>query len=370
MGRDWYRGSAKKDTHSSGCFTAVFHVFDLHRPLFPVTRQSATTGTGSGGYGCFQPHDSIISPQTTVVKGAEAPRNSSETEEEEASSSSFKLQIKTRRSKAGAGDNETCSPGTKSPTLVARLMGLDLLPQNETPSSPSLSSTLNFRHRKSLDGHMGGGTRSSSARRSDMDHHHHHLSLQINKENMSPTEDLVVSRLSSLKKELKLEEDNRSGRLTVKQVKQSVGSRKVGSDITNKVRKSSTKAQPVNGLHKRQPPKTASRCNEKFSSRLKRQEEPFVRPSTVNRVNITDRKCRKTRLSNELGHAKIPQKQVLDAQKPKLGSQLSSCSSQMYKKQEATHVHSDRETDIKVLLLPLPLSPAIKKSTSLEYEDA
>ncbi|KAE8675590.1 hypothetical protein F3Y22_tig00111659pilonHSYRG00147 [Hibiscus syriacus] len=81
---------------------------------------------------------------------------------------------------------------------------------------------------------------------------------------MSPVEDLVISRLSSLKKELKHEEENRNQvRLMVKQVKQSVGCRKVGSDITNTVRKSSIKVQPVDELHKRQPPKAASRCNEK-----------------------------------------------------------------------------------------------------------
>ncbi|KAE8694712.1 hypothetical protein F3Y22_tig00110777pilonHSYRG00374 [Hibiscus syriacus] len=377
MGRDCYWGSgtktSKRNTHPSGCFSAVFHLFDFHHFLFPVSRQSVATATGSGGgCGCFKPHDSFLSPQTAVINGAEAPRNSLESEEE-ASSSSFKLQnwirIKTTRPNAGAADNETSSPGTNTPTLIARLMGLDLLPQKETPS-PSLSSTPNFRHRKSLDGDICG-TRSlpatpriSSARRSDVDHHHHHrLSLQINKENMSPIEDLVVSRLSSLKKkELKHEEENRSlARLMVKQVKQKSVGRKVGSDITNTVRNkeelvtrfkckssssSSPKAradQPIDELHKQQPLKAASRCNEKFISRLKRQEEPFVRPSTVNRFNIPDKKCRKTTLSNELDRAKIPQKQVIDAQKRKLSSQLSSCSSQMYNKQEATHVQTDRD---------------------------
>jgi len=148
-------------------------------------------------------------------------------------------------------------------------MGLDLLPDHLTNSpSHSSSSTLgtpnlppkshfHYQHcrpqqprplhsktsspRNCLD-HDFSGTRSlpetpriSSARRSDVEHR---LSLQINKENVS--EDLVLSRLSSLKRiELKVEEENRSpghyARQIVKQVKESV-SRKVGLDITNTVR--------------------------------------------------------------------------------------------------------------------------------------
>ncbi|XP_022737655.1 uncharacterized protein LOC111290570 [Durio zibethinus] len=408
------------------------------------------------------------------------------------------IQIKTSgnaRSKAGAPNNDTSSeisssPGTKTPNLVARLMGLDLLPESR---SPSFSSAPNFQaksslnhhiqplkplqskitgHRKSLDGDIRG-TRSlpetpriSSARRSDVDHHHR-LSLQLNKENMSASEELVISRLSSLKrKELKHEDENRSpgqyARQIVKQVKESVG-RKVGMDITNTVRnreqareellsqfkykkisrvltkvaddsspgKHSTPScsprlrfleskikpdinsstidhnpdqppkssfssspdiniqpQPIRVLPKpklqpvgeeqdehhnqqQQLPRVASKYKKgssvKFGLRLKKpqptsdiirnkQEEPFVRPSTANRVNIPDKKCRKTPLSNHLLNisvptllpvkkdpsppaTKIPEKQVLDAQRPKRSSQLSSCSSQTYNKHEATHVH-------------------------------
>ncbi|XP_021615052.1 uncharacterized protein LOC110616857 isoform X2 [Manihot esculenta] len=158
------------------------------------------------------------------------------------------------------------SPSIKTPNLVARLMGLDLLPdQSFSPiSSPSTHGIPNplgkshlhhhFRrrqflqsktsgHRSSLDSDFSG-TRSlpetpriSSARRSDVEHR---LSLQINKENLSPNEELILSRISSLKrKELKTEEENRSpghyARQIVKHVKESV-SRKAGLDITNTVR--------------------------------------------------------------------------------------------------------------------------------------
>lgn len=163
------------------------------------------------------------------------------------------------------------SPGAKTPNLVARLMGLDLLPVNESqsPSYPSSSSSCHetpksnmhhhFRrkqpqhgkliisHRHSLDVDMTtAGTRSlpetpriSLARRSDVDHHHR-LSLQINKENVNAGEEVEFSRFSYLRrKEIKQEDECRSpsqyARQIVKQVKESV-SRKVGLDITNTLR--------------------------------------------------------------------------------------------------------------------------------------
>ncbi|XVE58637.1 hypothetical protein DITRI_Ditri04bG0185100 [Diplodiscus trichospermus] len=520
MGRDWYWGSGARTSSStssnttsnkrkserdqsghasppSGCIGAVFHLFDFHHINFPLYHQTSSGRSCS----CFKP-DSFISPDTaitTAIKGAEAPRNSLESEEEDSTSASvtstskeeeilnipMRIQIKTKgdtRSKAGVPNNDTSSeisssPGScKTPTLVARLMGLDLLPENRSPNFQSKSNLKPLQskisgHRKSLDGDIRG-TRSlpetpriSSARRSDVDHHHR-LSLQINKENMSAGEELLISRLSSLKrKDLKHEDyENRSpgqyARQIVKQVKESV-SRKVGMDITNTVRNreqareelvsqfkynkisraltratddsspgkqqstpscsprlrfleskskpvinSSTKdhdlqspkssfssssdinnrPQPFRVLpkpklqpveeeqaehHKQQPPKATSKCKkgtgEKFGSRLKnpqqtsdvirnKQEEPFVRPSTVNRVNIPDKKFRKTPLSNGLLNntvptlvpvkidpsppaTKNPGKQVLDAQRPKRSSQLSSCSSQTYNKQERTNVH-------------------------------
>ncbi|XP_022754673.1 uncharacterized protein LOC111302987 [Durio zibethinus] len=473
MGREWHWGGGAKpsstsnsskraserdsgQTTPSGCISAVFHLFDFHHLPFPSRHHHHHMG----------------------------------------------IQIKTsgdKRSKVGAPNNDTSSdisgsPGTKTPTLVARLMGLDLLPES---CSPSFSSAPNFQaksrlshhiqppkpgqskttgHRNSLDGDIRGTCslpetpRISSARRSDVDHHYR-LSLQINKDNMSTSEELVMSSLSSLKrKELKHEDENRSpghyARQIVKQIKESV-SGKVGMDITNTVRNreqareelvsqfkykkisralikvaddsspgkhstsscspklrflefkskplvnlstkdhyfqppkssfsssleikiqpqpirvlSKPKLQPVeeeqDEQHKQQkPPRVASECkkasSEKFGSRLKKpkqtsgiirnkQEEPFVRPSTANRVNFPDKKCRKTPLSNDLLNitvptllpvkkdpsppaTKIPQKQVLDAQRPKRSSQFFSCSSQTYNKQEAEHAHVSRDNN-------------------------
>lgn len=180
------------------------------------------------------------------------------------------IQIKTSGGTRTGGGNLndlsaeiTSSPGTKTPTLVARLMGLDLLPGTHSPSFSPSSSCLSApntqgnaphlhhhprhkqhvqtKHRNSIDSSDIAATRSlpetpriSSARRSDVDYHHR-FSLQINKENMNLGEDLELPRLSFSKR--KCDENNgRSpsnyARQIVKQVKESVG-RKVGQDITN-----------------------------------------------------------------------------------------------------------------------------------------
>ncbi|XP_031263709.1 uncharacterized protein LOC116121941 [Pistacia vera] len=285
MGKEWYwggnrsttnskRGVAEKDTSTSaatpsGCMSAVFQFFDFHHFQFPLHQHQPA----------FKP-DSFIPEDHTILKGVEAPRNSLELEEPPLSSTScFKeeenlnismgIQIKTRkgdtRSKVGSAPTDSSSeisssPGAKTPNLVARLMGLDLLPDSHSPSSTSFHGTPNLLaksnlhrprqppqnkpttcHRNSIDGHITG-TRSlpetpriSSARRSDVDHHR--LSLQINKENMGVGEEFDFSRFSYLRrKELKQEDEYRSpshyARQIVKQVKESV-SRKVGLDITN-----------------------------------------------------------------------------------------------------------------------------------------
>ncbi|KAK8569492.1 hypothetical protein V6N13_046543 [Hibiscus sabdariffa] len=448
--------AASVDTTATptGCISAVFQFFDFHHFQFPLNQTNSSAPSSSCSCGCFKPTHSFLSPRSTFVpttlKGTEAPRNSLESEESSASASltstskgeenvniPMGIQIKTSggdiRSKV-----ETCldSPGTKTPTLVARLMGLDILPESHSPSFSRSDLKPISGRRRSLDGDIRG-TRSlpetprissSSSRRSDVDLHHR-LSLQINKENMSATEESMISRLRALKrKENKHQDENKSpghyARQIVKQVKESV-SRKVGMDITNTVRNreqarqelvnqfkykkisnsralnkvaedsspgkhsprlrlletktkdhktqppkpaapaseiNMQKLQPVaeeqdEQQNQQQPPRAASKCEKvrkarKTSETIRnKQEESFVRPSTANRIHIPDKKCKKTPLSNDLLNifpvkkdpsppaTKIPQKQVLDAGRPKRSSQLSSCSSQTYNKQEATYVH-------------------------------
>lgn len=165
--------------------------------------------------------------------------------------------------------------GAKTPNLVARLMGLDLLPENASPTFGNSrksnlqprtepqdrarylllqqdrrsSSNRSFNVLDNAD--ISGGTvslpetpRISLARKSDVDHHHR-LSLQINKENVGEEFDQFSSgkkvarnRRREHHREVlrQVDENIRSpsyyARQIVKQVKESV-SRKVGADITN-----------------------------------------------------------------------------------------------------------------------------------------
>ncbi|KAK6118048.1 hypothetical protein DH2020_048213 [Rehmannia glutinosa] len=181
----------KEAATSAGCMCAVFQLFDLNNFQSPNLNHQ------------HNPSDNFHSNINPFLQ-------------EEA----------TTTSKENSSIN---SPGTKTPTLVARLMGLDLLPECNSPSisssspKPKIKSRLHQRKssRSFFDDDSSIGARSlpetpriSSARRSDVEYHRH--SLQLNKENIN--------------------EENISpgsyARHFVKQVKDNV-SRRVGLDITN-----------------------------------------------------------------------------------------------------------------------------------------
>lgn len=332
------------------------------------------------------------------------------------------------------------SPGTKTPSLVARLMGLDLLPECSSPSISSSSpkphpkprlhqnhqrKDRNLLHsrtsRSFFDDYIGVGARSlpetpriSSARRSDVEYHR--LSLQINKENINEEfalSDKMVARRGRFR--LQPQDENRSSghyaKQIVKHVKESV-SRRVGLDITNANRNgdyprrdenlillkptkknskilsrfegeispdgkqsntpsrsprlrfldpsknkpttnSVTKSPRVSSssenhqsrgitnplkpkpeaiipLQEHQHTKKVSSTGKCSSSRLKKlppqasdhairnkKEEPFVRSTATNKLNLTDKKSKRTPLSSDIlkkgpspPPAKLPQKQV------------------------------------------------------------
>ncbi|CBI24465.3 unnamed protein product, partial [Vitis vinifera] len=205
-------GDKNNSATPSGCMSAVLQFFDFHQFQFVLHQPQPP----------LKPH-SFLPEDPTLLKGVEAPRNSLESEESSLSSMSKEeeenlnipvgIQIKTSgdtRLKVGATNDlsseSSCSPATKTPNLVARLMGLDLLPDDSlSPSSSSHQATQlplgNCHHRCFLDNDFMG-TRSlpetpriSSARRSDVDHR---LSLQINKENIGTSEELELSRSLSI----------------------------------------------------------------------------------------------------------------------------------------------------------------------------
>ncbi|KAI9072150.1 hypothetical protein K1719_016903 [Acacia pycnantha] len=266
MGKEWYwsgRSSKRGEADAknpTGCMCAFFQFFDFHPLHFPIQQQQPSFKLPSDN-----------AEDQSIPKGAEAPRNSLESEDgtmsliskEEDLKIPKRMQIKTIRRAKGGNESDlsseiSISPCTKTPTLVARLMGLDLLPDAQSPSSsscistPSTQGNLRFHRykqrqniltkaRKSTDSDIAASRslpetpRISSARRSDADRR---LSLQINKENLGLGEELELPRFSFSKRKFE-EQSCRSpshyARQIVKQVKESV-SRKVGLDITNTVK--------------------------------------------------------------------------------------------------------------------------------------
>ncbi|KAH0856431.1 hypothetical protein Bca4012_041336 [Brassica carinata] len=238
MGRDWSWlgvGGKKKPTSKSrkdikatppssspagdtataaGCMSGVFSIFDLQHLQFPIN------------------HHHLHLPKGVDVE--ETPF--SPTRKDGNLNISLGIKIKTKpqarssSSSSSLAATESYSPSVKTPTLVARLMGLDLVPDNYISSpTPSSSSTHTNKHRHySLQRNsVDGGTRSlpetpriSLGRRSlDVNSYQHqrsslHLIHVEDKENRSP---------------------RYYARKIVMQLKENVSRRRrMGTDITNK----------------------------------------------------------------------------------------------------------------------------------------
>lgn len=395
MGRDWSLGgkSSKKEaggkeTPPAGCFNALLQLFDFHNSNFALHQPHSS----------FKPAD--FTEDATSFKGVEAPRNSLESEQlivgTSPSSSNVKneeslnipmgirIRTNTKTSRnAKAQMDDSYSPSTKTPTLVARLMGLDILPEDNL--SPLSSNSF----RKTSVYQNSTGTRSlpetpriSSARRSDVDHR---LSLQINKENIfTIREDLEFFGGENFKNS-----SSQYAKQISKHVKESVR-RRFGTDLTNTARSKESrrdellvpvkprKNKPifskdqkismdnrtvkVYSKEKLQPLKEQKKCPkaegykkssvkrppQKLDTIRNKKEETFVRPSSMARANISAKKCKKTSFSGDLHKINVPtflpvrkdpsnpltklpqeqtQSKVSDAQPWKQSSLLSSCSS-------------------------------------------
>ncbi|KAF5771314.1 hypothetical protein HanXRQr2_Chr14g0669201 [Helianthus annuus] len=242
--------SSSSSSSFGGCMSAIFHMFDIQNHHLPFHQPS------------FISESPVKIPEepNIILKGVEAPRNSLDMEEEEpiveqvassSSTSSLKLkqetnfniprmrdiQINTKRSRLMEDVSSECSssPSTKTPTLVARLMGLDLLPENASPrgslSSPRVSSSSShatpLNPLSKLSSHKYNARSlpatprvSSAPRLSTEEEYHHRFSLQINKENKRRYDE----NASEYAKQI------------AKQVRENI-SRRVGADITNTVKK-------------------------------------------------------------------------------------------------------------------------------------
>ncbi|CAH8391765.1 unnamed protein product [Eruca vesicaria subsp. sativa] len=211
MGREWSSGgrSRSKSSETNGCISALYHFFHSHHFYF----------TSRHHHHHHQP--SFDSP-SRYPKGLVAPRNSLELTEESSISTNYKredtlnIPVGGKRSNLRTILSDTfpgnCnSPSAKSPNLVARLMGLDLLPDN---------LDLNRSSRKSVRGHRltknCSGTRSlPESPRISSDSDARRLSLQLNRENKH--EDFGSLRLK--------DEENGDNERVI--------TRRVGMDITN-----------------------------------------------------------------------------------------------------------------------------------------
>ncbi|CAA7060246.1 unnamed protein product [Microthlaspi erraticum] len=230
MGREWYNGgrsicsskSKRKSNEANGCITALYHFFDFHHFYFPSRHHH---------------HQPTIDSSSRNPKGLVAPRNSLELTEKSPLSTNYKenkslnIHIGGTESKPRAilvaTSSDICNlPRTKTPNVVARLMGLDLLPDN-------LDLNTSSRTRQRLYENVSGtrslpvSPRVSSARKSDSDIRR--LSLQLNIENKH--EEFRCWRM----KDSKQDEQSQSPRRAVKQIKEKVIPRRVAMDMTNLV---------------------------------------------------------------------------------------------------------------------------------------
>ncbi|KAK6117561.1 hypothetical protein DH2020_048689 [Rehmannia glutinosa] len=311
----------EETSSAAGCMCAVFQMFDLQQHPFS-----------------FQPNTPFLQEEATSSKGVEAPRNSLELDEpstmkassskplamkeEENSNFPVGIQIKTRiASNSRTEDNfpsSDCSPGlTKTPNLVARLMGLDLLPECNSPSfsssiKPPTKSHFNQNHPKKdtnilhtptrskkcfSDDDITIGARSSSARRSDFEYHR--LSLQINKENTN--EEFAISAKMRGKRAKSRQDENRSpaghfAKQIVSQIKESVSKRVALMDTTNTNYRD--KEEIIRRDQNLVPTKRNLKILPKMDGEISTDEKQSITPSCSPKIRFLDTKKNKTASSD------------------------------------------------------------------------
>ncbi|KAK1361038.1 DUF4378 domain-containing protein/VARLMGL domain-containing protein [Heracleum sosnowskyi] len=294
MGKDWvYNLSSGEGNNSSsrkrsrkkhnttttstpsGCMNAVFQLFDLNHyfnfPFNSTTSNTTTTDHPQPLPGVVAPRNSLEIEDTSnmglaALSAASFVKNNPQSLQIPMGGIQIKTRVSTDQDLSSSSESAYISgspAGTKTPTLVARLMGLDLLPETSSPrpsssSSSNLSSTKSHLHhllQKSETRNKRGlprndanaGTRSlpetprtssSSTRRSDVDQR---FSLQSNKENSQLSghefefSKFLTAKIAAAGRQ---RDENMSpghyAKQIVKQFKESV-SRRVGRDITNTV---------------------------------------------------------------------------------------------------------------------------------------
>ncbi|CAH8387750.1 unnamed protein product [Eruca vesicaria subsp. sativa] len=316
MGRDWswLGGRKKKSTSKSkkdikaapppssspagdvataaGCMSVVFNIFDLQHLQFPINHHHL-----------HLPKDSLLKSNSGVDKEEGTP--SSHTRKDGNLNISMGIKIKTKpqartsSSSSSLAATESYSPSVKTPTLVARLMGLDLVPDNYISSSPTPSSssshTTKHRHHSLQRNSLDGGTRSlpetpriSLGRRSlDVNSYNHQRSSLHLREMKIHVED----------------KENRSprdyARQIVMQLKENVSRRRrrrMGTDITNKEQPvQEPRTKPKSSLQRNNvPPKVLEKTVKvQDKKRLQKVKEEPERTEQVKKESNSDTKCKK-----------------------------------------------------------------------------
>ncbi|KAJ0962218.1 hypothetical protein J5N97_030046 [Dioscorea zingiberensis] len=151
--RDWYWSRSADQKGSPGCMSGMLHFLDFHQLLF-------TTTNGSNPKSNTSKTPPELSPQPSNLKGLEAPRNSLELNEEEivlikeeycdvpvgVQINQVPATLVTKREMGYCLEEERKSSSSqagtpRTPSVVARLMGLEMLPEREeAPAVFSLRS--------------------------------------------------------------------------------------------------------------------------------------------------------------------------------------------------------------------------------------
>ncbi|XP_019087841.1 PREDICTED: uncharacterized protein LOC104725692 isoform X2 [Camelina sativa] len=209
MGRNCHGGggegaifsSSKSKRKANGCMAAFHHLFDFQHFYFH-SHHHLTIDSPSRSKGLKLIEESL--PLTTFKDKQSLNIPVSMRVRTEVGTKSSRLRA--LGTVSSTSSSEICSsPGSKTPNLVARLMGLDLLP-DRTDSLSNLHTMSSHHGSSRITNHRlsNKGTRSlpvspriSSARKSDFDIHR--LSLQLNKENKH--EEFRCSRLKEMKQD-------------------------------------------------------------------------------------------------------------------------------------------------------------------------
>ncbi|EFH40396.1 predicted protein [Arabidopsis lyrata subsp. lyrata] len=246
-GRGGAFSSSRSKKTANGCMAAFFHLFDFQHFYFH-SHHHLTIDSPSSSKGLKLIEETLPSTTYKDKQSLNIPVSMRVRTETGTKSS----RLRALATDTSTSSSEICnSPGSKTPNLVARLMGLDLLP-DKTDLNHSLSDlhTMSSHH---ITSHRLSkkGTRSlpvspriSSARKSDFDIHR--LSLQLNKE-----KEFGCSKLKQDQEESQEEihSPRDYARQIVKQIKERVVTRRVvGMDITNSVK--NREARPSHELRR------------------------------------------------------------------------------------------------------------------------